>query len=762
MKKVILGNGEKYAFDNEYLGHPTGDIPTPYPYAVSSGRVAQKIINTLKDANSLPVEAKPNDVIVTALTLHPSFLAKSYYPTALLNDYDLTSLGSKEIFVKPEIAVNKDQKTRAVSSSLYFLSGKKSSFEKLLSDIEKNKLSENVSLDIGKIEELSLYKNEDKIKAIKNDGDNTYEIVLHATKDESEKIDNFIKFIHKLNGTIDKNKIRNIGGLSFCFVKIESSKISELAKFVFVRVVRLAPKINLYNSFLDESKEVDPAKNNYYNDFQPNSNAISITDLSPPSVAVFDGGLFANKLSTSNLRYFDLTDSTDGDSKIFTHGELVTSAVMYGTLEELSSDEHEIIQLDHYKVYCEEDDEDIGLVDVLDRICSVLSKKHYKIANISLGPEVPCPDDEPNLWTSTLDKIAADGSVLLIVAAGNTGGMLEHFPEDEDLARIQPPADILNGMSIGAANSQSKLWSRANYSSIGPGRRPGFVKPDVLFFGGDNCVGGEKLRLLGLYDFEEKMKFGTSFAAPLVTRLAARINNITKDKLTPATLRALLIHSTEATEDKKGCGWGRVDNNISNFIYCSDDSVTVIYQGVLKKSSGVRAAIPCPLILKQLKTKVNLQATLCFYTEVDHQHPVSYSRAGIEVSFRPHSEKFNFNKETGEFSVEATTRSLFSKNKILGNEQTLRRDAHKWETCYKVTDSFYASSINEPCLDIKYLTRDEGHPLSSKEMRSLPTLEYSLIVTLTTNKPTKLYDNIVKEYKLLEPIEINITDDILV
>ncbi|WP_437410957.1 S8 family peptidase [Serratia marcescens] len=761
MKKVVLGNGEKYAFDNVYRGRPTGDEPRPYPYSVASRRVSKKVSDTLKVAEKLPKEATPDDEIVTAVTLHPSFLAKSYYPTSLLKDYSLKSLGSKEVFVKPDAAVNKEQEKRPVSTSVYYLSGKKTSFERLLSDIEKNTISEQSSLDLGKIEDITLFSSEQKIKKNIESGIHTYEVVLHLKNSDTKKINDFINYIGILNGFISKDKIRYVGDLAFCFVKIDNQRIPDLANFSFVRVVRLAPKINLFNSsFQDGEMDVNSHEkikeqliNNYNNE---------LVDLGNANVAIFDGGLLYNKLISPSLRYFDLTGSNDGDSDIFTHGELVTSAIMYGTIEELSSDNHETINVDHYKVYCEEDEDDVGLVDVLDRIRSVLESKSYKIANISLGPEVPAPDDEPNLWTSTLDKIAGDGSVLLVVAAGNTGGILKHSPQDYDLARIQPPADMLNGLSIGAANSSDNVWKRANYSSIGPGRRPGYVKPDALFFGGDDEPNGDKLRLLGLYDFEEKLKFGTSFAAPLVTRLAARLDNMTLGKMNVATLRALLIHSTESNSDKKGCGWGRITDKIDNYIFCDDNTVTVIYQGTLTKSSGVRAAIPCPESLKISKTKIDLSATLCFYTEVDHKHPVSYSRAGIEVTFRPHSEKFKVNKETGKLALEANTRSLFNKENILGNEQNLRKDAHKWETCYKVNDTFQASTINDPALDIKYLTRDEGHALTSKEMASLPVLNYSLVITLRTRKNTNLYDEIVNEYDLLQPISINITPEITV
>ncbi|MFJ5854552.1 S8 family peptidase [Enterobacter cancerogenus] len=758
MKKVVLGNGEKYAIENIYRGRPPGDIPNPYPYSVSSIRIAQKVANTLASVNNLPSEAMPNGEIVTALTLHPSFLAKSYYPTALLKDYSLTSLGSKEVFVKPEVAVNQEQKKRAVSSSVYFVSGKKQSFEKLLYDIENNNLGEDASTDLGKIEELSFFSNEQKIKTTGvSDGSNTYEVVLHLNANDKLKEDSFVNFITNLNGSIDRTKIRYIDGLAFCFVKIESTQVAELAKFVFVRVVRPAPKINLSNSVFETHSLFNDRK--IINNINNNSSSFNTTR---PSVAVFDGGLFAEALNTPYLRYFDLTSSTDNNSEIFSHGELVTSAVMYGSVDELNSPNHETIAIDHYKVFCEADNNDIGLVDVLDRISSILIKKEYKIVNISLGPSVPCPDDEPNLWTSTLDKIAGDGSTLIIIAAGNTGGILLDSPEDEDLARIQPPADMLNGLSIGAANSKTKNWRRANYSSIGPGRRPGYVKPDAIYFGGDDSEAGEKIGLIGLFDYEQKLKFGTSFAAPLVARLAARLDNMTQGKLTPATLRALLIHAAESVDDKKGCGWGRVSDDIEQYIFCGENAVTIIYQGVLTKSSGVRAAIPCPKILKITKTKVDLNATLCFYTEVDHKHPVSYSRAGIEIVFRPHSEKFDRNKDTGELSHEASTRTLFNKEKILGNEQHLRRDAHKWETCYKVCDTFFASTINDPSLDIKYLTRDEGHSLTSKEMQSLPELSYSLIITLTSRKQCDLYEEIINEYNLLKPISLNIENDVTV
>jgi hypothetical protein len=755
-KRVILGNGEKYALPNTYVGTPPGDTPRPYPPADAVRRVSRKLDIIIEKFDKLPKEVTPNDEIVTKLTLHPSFLAKSYYPTKIFNDYNLTSLGSKEVFIKPEVAANKEQQERAVSSSLYYVSGKKSAYEKLITDISKKAVDPDLSLELGRVEDISIFSGKEKCSISNDHSENLesiYEVVLHAGEDNQKTINDFYDFVESLVGDVFKEKTRSVNGLTFCFINIRAEKIEYLAEFVYVRVVRAASKIK-FSDFFDGQNE-QPSE---YAEKVVGGN-FDIKDL--PSVAILDGGLFLKDFHSHPVRYFDLTSSADGPSSIFLHGELVTSAVIYGQIDDLLEDDHEIISVDHFKVYCENDESDIALVNVLDRISSVVKSKKYKIINISLGPCVPRPDDEPSLWTATLDELTSDGETLIIVAAGNGGEAADDVCED--LARIQPPADMLNGLSVGAANSMGKEWKRASYSSIGPGRRPGYIKPDAVFFGGESHDDGEKINLIGLSDYKQKSIHGTSFAAPLVTRLAALIDLKTQGKLTVPVIRALLIHSTENIGiDKKLCGWGRIEQNINNIIFCDDDRVTVIYKGVLESSSGVRAAIPWPKILTDEYAKVNLSATLCFYTDVDQKHTVSYTRSGIEIVFRPHSERFNFNKDLNRYSTEAKTRVLFNKKNILGNEQSLRKNSHKWETCYKVQDRFVTSSAKEPSFDIRYLTRDEGHPLTPREMKNLKSLSYALIVTISVDREMGLYSEIVNEYKLLAPLELQVNNELSV
>lgn len=747
-KNPILSKAEVYATGAPKQQRPNLDDKKyePYSYPVAKDRVTKRLGATLSAAGALSPNMTPDDQIVTSLTLHPSFLAKSYYPQAILDRYSLKSLGSKEVIISPEIAVTDEQRAGNISSSLYFVAGKKENFHKLLSDLVSDRMDDSAKEDLVKIENLILFDAEEKLSpSSKLQADNVelcYEVVLHASQEDHSVLAGFFNYIESLQGQCFRDKTRSVDSLTFCFLRINSKKIRELAKFSFVRVVRPLPEIKLADrmSTLDARSEiqVEGARN-----INPNA--------AQANIAVFDGGLFPESNENSHIRYFDLTNQPVDAAHNYAHGSRVTSALVYGEAEDYLSDSNVVLPVDHYKVYGSADEIDVGLVDVLDRIQTVLRHTRYRFVNISLGPEYPCSDDEPSLWTSTLDRLGEDGNTLIVVAVGNAGMV------GGEGARIQPPSDLLNGLSIGAANSKGDDWSKASYSNVGPGRRPGYVKPDALYFGGEVGEGSPKIQLIALNSFEIEQVYGTSFATPLVTRQAALIDYFTEGQLNIATIRALLIHSTNKHNLKKNeCGWGRIDRDIENILFCSDKKVTFIYQGELKTATGIRAAVPCPQALKAFSGMVNVEATLCFYAEVDPQHTVSYTKAGVVIQFRPHCDKFKYDKERKVYSREPETRSLFTKNNIMGTEQTLRHDSHKWETCYKVYDRMRASSLNEPIFDIRYLTREEGHPLTAKEMRNLKPLKYSMIVTVELEKEFDLYNSILNEYTLLQPITINI------
>ncbi|MDW4773371.1 peptidase S8, partial [Escherichia coli] len=68
-------------------------------------------------------------------------------------------------------------------------------------------------------------------------------------------------------------------------------------------------------------------------------------------------------------------------------------------------------------------------------------------------------------------------------------------------------------------------------------------------------------------------------------------------------------------------------------IDCPNDTATVIYYGSLAKNKYLRAPIPFPDV--PFDEAFELTATLCIQTPVDPEHSVNYTRAGMQVTFRP-------------------------------------------------------------------------------------------------------------------------------
>lgn len=109
-------------------------------------------------------------------------------------------------------------------------------------------------------------------------------------------------------------------------------------------------------------------------------------------------------------------------------------------------------------------------------------------------------DGETALVTKAADMAAATG-MLVVVSAGNEG--------DDPWRTISAPADADSVLAVGAVDARG---FRVPFSSIGPSA-DGRVKPDIAAMGQGTVVGEP--------DGSIGTSSGTSFAAPLVTGLAA-------------------------------------------------------------------------------------------------------------------------------------------------------------------------------------------------------------------------------------------------
>jgi hypothetical protein len=301
------------------------------------------------------------------------------------------------------------------------------------------------------------------------------------------------------------------------------------------------------------------------------------------------------------------------------------------------------------------------------------------------------------------------------------------------LNRIQVPADCVNALAVGACDSHETPWQRCTYSSVGPGRSPGVVKPDFVEFGG--CLQRPFIVLNEGKAFGLEATEGTSFSAPSVLRLGAGLRAHFGDTLSILAIRSLLIHTTEASAFPcEEIGRGRVARSVQDIVLCDDDTVRVVYQGTIAPTRYIRAPIPIPS--GTIPGKVTITATLCYPTGVDPHHPGNYTRAGLEPTFRPHDQKRKDPKQ-----VHADSKSFFGKTQSGLMEDELRRDAWKWENCLHTRVSFLGKTLRNPVLDIHYNARQDGRNFAPKE-----DLPYALVISVHAKHLGDLYDKVVRKY----------------
>lgn len=671
----------------------------------------------------LPAEACPDEQVIAALTLNPEYIAKSYYPHDLLKAVGLEAVGSKPRTITPEKRSRDREPEEALTTQL-FVTGKRAAFRAWAQELPKWSLTTPAAAQLVSIEEIAAPEPKDKIKGpLPRTGKVVYEVVLHTDEllGEARMVPHFRKYLAKLGIEVGLDRRFYAGGLCFLEVAASATHAKNIALYVPVRVLRQMPKLR----FLRPPIRAGAAP----------AQGVKLPDVGPldPSirVAVFDGGVPSDHPLTRWTRPHEprgLTTATPDDLE---HGVGVTSALLFGHLDPSQPIPPPYCNVDHYRVLDETPGQNSSeLYEVLERIEAVLTQEPtYQFMNFSLGPVLPVDDDDVHAWTSLLDKHLANGEKLATIAVGNTG----ESDRASGLNRIQVPADCVNALAIGAANSPGKKWERAPYSSVGPGRSPGMVKPDMVEFGGS--LQRPFLVIAPTKAPQITSTGGTSFAAPSVLRLGIGLRAHFGPLLDALAIKALLIHCAEPGEGTPAeIGRGRLARTLDDLVLCADDTVRVVYRGEITPSKYIRAPLPMPSA--SLIGRVKVHATLCYACEVDPHHPGNYTRSGLEAIFRPHSGKRKTSSQ-----VHADTRSFFGKTQRGMTEGELRADAWKWENCQHASNNFNAASLLEPVFDIHYNSRREGY--NHKPTTKLP---YALIVTVKAPQMADLYNQVVRRY----------------
>ncbi len=735
-RNYLLGFGERLTERIDPVKRPMRKAD-PYEFTEARDRLVPKIRTVVRELDQLPGLACPQDECVAAVTLHPAYIAKSFFPVGLFRAVGLEPVGSKPRRIVPEKGAKKqtpDQKkegVRPVSPTAdLFVAGKRQAFRRWSETVGTWQETRDGAAELVRVEDVRFVDPDERIKPMRSKTDAPLlEVVLHRSDDHV--LEGFREYMKSLDVPVRLEDRIEVQGLCFIPVRVPKVVHHQMAQFGFLRVAREMPRL----------RELHPDASGLLRSVK--SFAVQMAHTEPVNkevrVVVFDGGIPDNTLPASLVSRRKASGIGPASPESQVHGLGVTSALLFGPLKQGAAAPQPYAAVDHYRVVdvATKQDPQRKYFDVLNRIVGVLRQKPYDFVNLSLGPDEPIEDGEPHVWTAALDEHFSHGKSLVTVAVGNTG-------EDDwesGNARIQAPADAVNVLSVGACDSMSEGWKRASYSSVGPGRSPGVVKPEIVVFGG--CDAAPFLVLDASKPGHARGILGTSFASPLALRAAIGVRTYLGSVVQPLALKALLIqHGNPASFDQREVGWGRVPHEIDSLVTCPEGAVHVLYQGELEAGRFLRAKIPVPA--SGLSGLVRITATFCYATQTDPQDPLNYTRAGLEIVFRPHHKKFT--KTDRGPSKNAASKPFFSSGGY-ETEEVLRRDAHKWEPCMKASVRMQAASLSEPVFDIHYNARRAG--MADASAQPIP---YALVVTVENDSPD-LYNKIAQRYRtMLEPL----------
>ena len=729
--RFIIGRGELLTYD---IGPPPmgGDKAHPYSLAEAKQVLIPQIVDTVLGMQALPKEACPSDIAVAKIDLHPTYVAKSFFPATLLRHAGLTAIGSRTVRVHPRTELRKTAADESDTTQL-FVAGTRSAFARLPSFAAQLTEHARDAVQFAEIENFSAMTASDRLRLgnIKKLGE-VFEIGLHLLPDDNADgvRKAFTRYAATCGFEISSEFDFPVGRMLFLAAHGNKAGLEKLAMFSLLRVVRPMPVLRGSRPFV-------------------RANALSVGFSLPsskplseePTVAILDGGLPNDHVLKPYVRRYEKSDPSAKDTDDFVdHGLAVTSAFLFGPIEPSGEASRPYSYVDHIRVLDESSTEEdpFELYRTLAHIEEVLLSRRYQFLNLSLGPDLPIEDSDVHAWTAVLDTLLSDGGTLMTVAAGNNG----ERDSVDGLNRIQVPSDSVNALSVGAASRTTADWARATYSACGPGRSPGRCKPDVVAFGGSPKEYFHVARQSRKPQLSATM--GTSFSAPYALRTAVGIRAVLGDSVHPLTIKALMVHA--AQEDPGDLmtevGWGRLPADINQIITCGDGVARIIYQGRLRPGKYLRAPLPLPL--GPLAGKVSLTATFCYASPVDVEDAAAYTKAGLGITFRPHTDKqAGKQTKTGSFFSTSTFRT----------EQEQRSDVGKWETVMHARKDMLGRSLKGATFDIHYNARDGGAPAGM----GTELIQYALVLTVRAPRHARLYDEILASHSLLKAIEPQIT-----
>ncbi|NTI64159.1 S8 family peptidase [Agrobacterium rhizogenes] len=410
-------------------------------------------------------------------------------------------------------------------------------------------------------------------------------------------------------------------------------------------------------------------------------------DQAAPVIGIIDSGLNAHPFLDGIVAGSIAVPQDLGTADVWGHGTRVAGIAAFGDLRaQLATGElRRGSKICAAKVTNDEggfDDRRLVPSQMREAITRLNEEFGCRIFVISLGDKKRVFDGgKVGTWAATLDELARERNVVIIVSAGNRGPRAGNRVEQgvteypnyllEAANRLLEPAGAMNVITVGsiaqgegldadmAGDVRVRPITRANepspFSRVGPGLGGG-TKPDLVDVGGtlifDPVVarlrGGEDRPSAGVLTLNHNYLnrlftagSGTSYSAPRVGFSAGQI--LARFPGASANLvRALLINSAEVPQQaserlqilgseavRSVCGHGLIDLERAGF---SDDArVTLYTEDDLPLDHFAVYRIPIPEVFQEGNTERTIRVTLAYDPPVRHTRN---DYAGVGMSFR--------------------------------------------------------------------------------------------------------------------------------
>lgn len=758
--RPLLVNGEGLRIRVTATTSGGGDKFDPQTAEQAQALLSPQINSVVASVAALPAELRAADRVYIEARLLPNYIAASQFPSVLLDEVDAVPVGSRADIATYRTKTREEQHgTRRI-----VLTMRDHGLAALASLVETGGKSgtEQAFAEIRKLDQVTMPSVDSVLRAPETGLSSTqvtWEAVLHPLTLQAgqpipldeDTLRRWFELVVSVGGRVHSDFVRSVGGLTFMPVELNAQVVGQVARFNPLRVLRPMPPIRPRPRFGTRSL--------------PRLQAPATQEpvASDPVVAVFDGGVDPSAPLFS-IPTADLTSEPPCPDDL-AHGTGVVGAVLYGLAAPGSQATQPPLPVESFRVLPAP--QIVGDFDgywVLDQIKEAVELRGAKIVNLSLGPELAVEDDmEPNRWTSELDQLAWNNDVLFITAAGNDG--------DQDRAtglhRVQVPADMANGLTVGSCNAPApdKPWTRAPYSSMGPGRQGNRVQPLGVQFGG---VDSKPFRVIQA-DGSFSESIGTSFSAPVTTHALAELAT-RLPRTNPSILRVFATHFAERARRhvqlRDEVGYGRLPLSFIDDLDCDPSEVHVLYVDEVRRGELLGYQVPIPT---GMHGRINLRITLAYASPVEPSQPTEYTQASLELTFRPHYNKFRFRPPKG--GKETPVELLLSSDKafelmvdgwIRGQEPVPRglgnsagipegqlRDGGKWETLRHTRFSVDSTELAQPRLEVKYIARRAGG------LDGTPTkIPFALLITAVEEFGSgRLYDRCTAQFTALRPIQ---------